>query len=392
MSHPGHRRARLAVALALSSLVLAGVAAAQSRVATESELAEVRQRIQRLTGQVAARTRERDTLTEQLAGVERRLADVQSRRRALRDEQAAAARRLAVAEERVRLQRAALTSERDALARQLRAAYTSGGQERLKLLLSQRAPESVGRMLAYYRYLNDARVANITALNAGLEKLAALVADVDAEKATLDRLAGEAEALIATLSAQRDERRKLVAELERRLADESRQLEVLSAQEAELKRLVEELSEILSDYPINAEQPITSLRGQLTWPVAGRLVTNFGQSRAGAGLRSKGVVLATDAGTEVRAIYHGRIAYADWLPGLGLLVIVDHGNDLLSLYGYNQTLTRSVGEWIAPGEVIATVGNTGGQSAPGLYFELRQGTRPVNPRPWFRNRPGPTTR
>jgi septal ring factor EnvC (AmiA/AmiB activator) len=392
MSNPSRRRhaavPAVILALSLGALATGGPALAQSRVATEADLAEVRGRIERLTARVAERTRERDALTGQLAAVERRLAEVQSRRRALRAEQADAVRRLALAEERVRLQRAALVSERDALGRQLRAAYTSGRQERLKLVLNQRSPESVGRMLAYYRYLNDARLTNITALNEGLEKLAALAADVVAEQDTLERLAREAEALIASLATQRDERQRLVTDIDRRLADERRELDALAAQEAELKRLIDELSAILSDYPVNAEQPITALRGKLTWPVAGRLVRNFGQSLGGAALRSKGIVLATEPGTEVRAIYHGRVAYADWLPGLGLLMIVDHGDGLLSLYGYNETLTKSVGEWIAPGEVIATVGNTGGQSQPGLYFELRQGTRAVNPRPWFRNRPG----
>ena len=392
MSNPSRRRRAAApatiLAAALAALGAGEPASAQSRVATEADLAEVRGRIERLTSQVAKRTRERDALTRQLADVERRLADVQSRRRALRSEQANAGKRLALAEERVRLQREALTSERDALGRQLRAAYTSGSQERLKLVLNQQSPESVGRMLAYYRYLNDARLTNITALNEGLEKLAALAADVVAEQDNLARLAREAEALIASLGEQRDERQRLVADIDRRLADEQRELEALAAQESELKRLIDELSAILSDYPVNAEQPITALRGELTWPVAGRLVRNFGQSLGGASLRSQGIVLATEPGTEVRAIYHGRVAYADWLPGLGLLMIVDHGDDLLSLYGYNETLNKSVGEWIAPGEVIATVGNTGGQSRPGLYFELRQGTRAVNPRPWFRNRPG----
>ncbi len=392
MSNPSRRRRAAApatiLAAALAALGAGEPASAQSRVATEADLAEVRGRIERLTSQVAKRTRERDALTRQLADVERRLADVQSRRRALRSEQADAGKRLALAEERVRLQREALTSERDALGRQLRAAYTSGSQERLKLVLNQQSPESVGRMLAYYRYLNDARLTNITALNEGLEKLAALAADVVAEQDNLARLAREAEALIASLGEQRDERQRLVADIDRRLADEQRELEALAAQESELKRLIDELSAILSDYPVNAEQPITALRGELTWPVAGRLVRNFGQSLGGASLRSQGIVLATEPGTEVRAIYHGRVAYADWLPGLGLLMIVDHGDDLLSLYGYNETLNKSVGEWIAPGEVIATVGNTGGQSRPGLYFELRQGTRAVNPRPWFRNRPG----
>lgn len=387
-----HRLSLVCCLLLALAAIAPSAASGQSRVATEADLARVRERIETLTQRVAEQTRERDALTRQLSDVEQSLAEVQARRRALRTEQADAAQRLALAEERAALQTAALASERAALGRQLRAAYTSGRQERLKLLLNQQSPESIGRMLVYYRYLSDARLGVIGRLNDGLAELARLVDAVRSEQAQLAALAEEAEALIGRLATRRAERQALLADIDRRLAEQNVRLAALAEQESALKSLIEELSAILSDYPVNAEQPIKALRGQLTWPVAGRLVRNFGQTRASSELRSKGVVLAAEAGTEVRSIYHGRVAYADWLPGLGLLIIVDHGDDLLSLYGYNETLTKSVGDWISPGEVIATVGNTGGQATTGLYFELRNGTRAVNPRPWFRNRPGPDRR
>lgn len=369
-------------------LLLSVVALAQTRVASEAQLREVQSRIKALTETVRQRTRERDSLTASLATLEGELAAVQTRRRQLREDQASAKQRLQRAEERARLQRASLAGERAELGRQLRAAYTSGRQERIKLVLNQQDPAQLGRMMVYYRYLNDERMANIDALSDGLQKLLVFTREAEAERQGLDRLAAEADTLIATLASKRSERSNLLAEIDRRIADENRQLEALNEQEQDLANLLAELANILSDYPISSEEPITALRGKLTWPVAGTPVRNYGQSRAGGKLRSKGIVLSADAGTEVRAIYHGRIAYADWLPGLGLLVIVDHGDGLLSLYGYNQTLQKAVGDWISPGDVIATVGNTGGQSEPALYFELRNGTQAVNPRPWFRNRPG----
>ncbi|MGB7445252.1 MAG: peptidoglycan DD-metalloendopeptidase family protein, partial [Coleofasciculaceae cyanobacterium] len=285
-----------------------------------------------------------------------------------------------------------LQTERAELARQLRAAYTSGRQERVKLALNQQSPAELGRMMTYYRYLGDARIANINSLRRGLETLAALRAEAQTERDTLTRLAGEADTLIATLARGREERKRLIASMDRKLQQQTALLAELAQQEQDLNNLLSELSSILSDYPISAEEPISQLRGKLTWPVSGTLVTSFGQARGVSKVRSKGVVLATAAGSEVRSIYHGRIAYADWLPGLGLLVIIDHGDGLLSLYGYNETLQKSVGDWISPGEVIATVGNSGGQAQPALYFELRRGKEAVNPRPWFRNRPGPDQR
>ena len=115
---------------------------------------------------------------------------------------------------------------------------------------------------------------------------------------------------------------------------------------------------------------------------------DFGQPRVGGKLKWNGVVLAAPRGREVRAVYHGRVAFADWLAGMGLLVIVDHGEGYMTLYGYNETTLKNTGDWVAPGDVIATVGDSGGQSQSGLYFELRRGTKPENPRRWVTRKPG----
>ena len=165
-------------------------------------------------------------------------------------------------------------------------------------------------------------------------------------------------------------------------------MERLAQQEKDLTRLIAELTSILSDYPISSEEPFSELKGKLTWPVAGALLHDFGQPRAGGGVKWNGVVLGAPRGREVRAVYHGRVAFADWLAGMGLIVIVDHGEGFMTLYGYNETILKNAGDWVAPGDVIATVGDSGGQSEAGLYFELRQGAKPVNPRLWVTRRPG----
>jgi septal ring factor EnvC (AmiA/AmiB activator) len=148
-----------------------------------------------------------------------------------------------------------------------------------------------------------------------------------------------------------------------------------------------ELTSILSDYPITSEEPFSKLRGVLIWPVSGGLLYDFGQPRAG-GLKWNGVVLTAPRGREVRSIYHGRVVFSDWLVGMGLLVIVDHGDNYMTLYGYNETTLKSAGDWVAPGDVIATVGDSGGQQQTSLYFEVRQGIRPLNPRSWVTRQPG----
>jgi septal ring factor EnvC (AmiA/AmiB activator) len=179
----------------------------------------------------------------------------------------------------------------------------------------------------------------------------------------------------------------LLAGLQTRLRQEGTEMQRLAMEEEDLARLIRELTSILSDYPISSEEPFSSFKGRLTWPVAGRLMHEFGQPRAGGGVNWNGVVLAAPRGREVRTIYHGRVVFADWLAGLGLLVIIDHGEGYMTLYGYNESILTSAGDWVAPGDVIATVGDSGGQQQASLYFEIRKGTQPVNPRGWVTRQP-----
>ena len=353
----------------------------------ERELEAVRERISDLKRSMDRATRDRDRVTSELQAAEVRIGEQRLLIRDIEREQDFTTRRLAELEGEIESREAELSTEATELAEQVRAAYMSGGQERLKLLLNQQNPATLGRMLRYYDYLNRHRAGNIEAVTGRLRRLAELRSEVVAEMARLDRLAERRNVELASLTAAQEDRRQLLAELDQRMATEGREIERLAAEEKDLERLIAELSSILSDYPITAESPFTEYKGRLTWPVAGRLIHDYGQPRSGR-LTWNGVVLAAPRGREVRAVYHGRVVFADWLAGMGLLVIVDHGDDYLTLYGYNETILTNPGAWVAPGDVIATVGDSGGQAEPGLYFEVRQGTRPVNPRGWVTRQPG----
>jgi septal ring factor EnvC (AmiA/AmiB activator) len=140
----------------------------------------------------------------------------------------------------------------------------------------------------------------------------------------------------------------------------------------------------MAGFPVDREQPFDRLKGKLAWPVMGRLAGEFGQPREGGTVRWNGVLIEANQGTPVRAIYRGRVAFADWLPGLGLLLVLDHGGGYMSLYGHNQSLLKEPGDWVSPGETIAQVGDTGGQARPALYFEIRAKGEPVNPHDWIK--------
>ena len=354
----------------------------------EQELEDVRERISSLKKSMDESAAVRDRVTAELQEAEIEISEKRIRLAELERERDYSARRKAELDTKLANREAELDEESRELAEQVRAAYMSGSQERIKLLLNQRDPATLGRLMAYYGYLNEYRSANIDAVTAAIQELAELRSDVAAEEARIAELARERYAELTRLNEAQERRKGLLGQLREKIADEGAEVERLAAQEKDLARLITELTSILSDYPITSEEPFSQHKGRLTWPVAGRLVHDFGQPRVSDRVKWNGVVLAAPRGREVRAIYHGRVVFADWLAGLGLLVIVNHGEDYMTLYGYNETILKNAGDWVAPGDVIATVGDSGGQNQSALYFEVRRGTQPLNPRQWVTRQPG----
>jgi septal ring factor EnvC (AmiA/AmiB activator) len=297
-----------------------------------------------------------------------------------------AARRAGLAAER-RAQEAALAQDRAALAGQLRAASMIGRQEPIKLLLNQRDPGQTGRVLVYYQYFGRARASQIAAIDAHLAEIDELDAQLAAEEQRLLALEAQQRGEVSRLQSARERRGRALVSLEAESKNRAKELERLKDQQGGLEKLVRELRralERIDKFPTDSKDAFAKLRGKLAWPVAGKLVASFGQTRAG-GMKWDGVLLAGAQGTPVRAVYHGRVVYADYLAGLGLLAIVDHGDGYLSLYGHNERLFKEVGERVTAGDTIATVGDSGGRSTPALYFEIRKAGKPVDPRPWFKS-------
>jgi septal ring factor EnvC (AmiA/AmiB activator) len=354
----------------------------------EQELEEVRERISSLKQSMDAAASHRDKLTGELQDAEVTIAEKRQRLKSLERERAFTEKRRNELDARISEQEVELDEEMAQLGDQVRAAYMSGSQERLKLLLNQQDPATLGRLMTYFAYLNEHRSENINTVTVRIRELASLRSQVATEEARLGEIATASDAELSRLDNAQENRQRLLASVKQRISSEGGEIESLATQEKDLARLIAELTSILSDYPISSENPFIEHKGRLTWPVAGTLLHDFGQPRVGGGLRWNGVVLTAPRGREVRAIYHGRVAFADWLSGLGLLVIVDHGDGYMTLYGYNESILKNAGDWVAPGDVIATVGDSGGQQQAGLYFEIRKGTRPVNPRQWVTRTPG----
>ena len=375
------------VAAVTASLLAGSLAVGQGRRESEAELSAVRKEIQALQERIARETTRRDegaralraseveiaAETRKLAEVSANLRDQERARRDLKQESERANRRLA--------------TEKDALARQVRSSYMAGREELFKLLLSQESPAALGRMLVYFDYYNKARAARMTAVAGELEKLSELDAASARVEAELKSLEDTQAHQVAALEKSRDERRALVAKLDEEIRDGTASVAKLRGEEQRLADLVKRLSEVMAGFPVDTDEPFAKSKGKLAWPVQGRLAGDFGQPRGAGPVKWNGVLLEAAAGTPVRAIHRGRVAFADWLQGLGLLVIVDHGGGYMSLYGHNEALLKESGDWVEPGEAIAQVGDTGGQARPGLYFEIRLNGEPVNPNAWMAKRP-----
>lgn len=272
--------------------------------------------------------------------------------------------------------------QKKALAEQLRSAYMNGKQEYLKLLLNQQDPDELGRMLVYYDYMNKARSKQVKQLQTTLSELKNVDLAIQKEIQKLEILRSSKENETKQLRKLKQRRKKLVDELSKEIATKSDELTELEINAQELQQLIDSVRETIEQ--MDFTQPLEGLKkvkGRLSWPFGGKQIKQYGSLNQGQ--RSSGILIAGKEGKDINSIHHGRVVYSDWLRGFGLLMIIDHGKGYMSLYGYNQALYKDVGDWVEANEAIATLGQSGGQKQPALYFELRHQGKPVNPKRWF---------
>ena len=361
-------------------------AAAPSADQTQAQLKALKERIERVSRDVGRDAVERDRLSKNLRSAELAVSAAQSDLDDLRTQEAAHSKqRSDLADERARVS-ASLDHERATLANQLQVAYQIGRHEPLQLLLNQRDPAAVARMVTWYGYFGRARAAQIEGIAQQVKRIDELDAALAEQEKALEQLHVAKQQRLSQLEAGRAQRKTALTNLQVEARSRQASLARLRAQQADLEQLLRELARAVPpSAPTDERSAFGRLRGRLEWPVSGRVVASYGETRA-SGVDWDGMVVATERAAPVRAVAAGRVIYADWLPGLGLLAIVDHGSGYLSLYGYNDQLRRSAGESVAAGDVIASAGDTGGRPEPQLYFEIRRGGKPIDPRPWFRQR------
>jgi murein hydrolase activator len=360
----------------------------QDSAQAKAKLAAVRAKIAELTNRMGSQLAQRDSLSARVRETELVIAAKRRRVEELHAAEAAAERRRSELRTEQMRNQSALQSERESLASQARAAYMIGRQEELKLLLNQSSPATLGRTLAYHGYFAEQRSRKIKSIEDDEARLQQLVAQIEQQTRELQTLEDAAGQEIAGLQHARAERTVAVAALTKKLASANQELGNLKREEQAVETLVADLARMLQDFPVDPSQSFDHMRGKLPWPVLGRLSTRYQTPRdnGAGGVRWNGVMIDTARGAKVRAAFYGRVVYADWLQGLGLLMIIGHSGGYMTLYGHAEVLYKSVGDWVAPGDVIAALSDTEGVN-PQLYFEIREGRKTVDPKVWLKTIP-----
>ena len=349
----------------------------------EQNLIEVRSRIQALEKEFQKQSERRGATEQELQKAERSESALRRKLRSTNGQLTASGERLKALQKEAAEMRTEVQAYRVEIEQQLRLAYVVGQDGWLQTVLSQRDPIQIGRELVYYSYIARQRSELMDAVRGKLDLLDETKQSVEREEAHLREIQQDQRERLKDISRAREERHLALADINKGIATQSDQITRLKGEAESLEALVAELTRVLADLPVGDSSRFNDRKGQMNWPADGRLTRKFGQPKADGHLRWDGVLLAAGAGAEVRAVHHGRVVFSDWLSGMGLLVVVEHGDGYLTLYGHNQDVVMEVGEWVQPGTVIAHVGDSGGQATAGLYFEIRKDGQPVDPKGWI---------
>lgn len=371
----------LSIALLLAMAQTPVVAA----TVTAADLARAQERIEKAKRQVEKARGELSHSQAQLRDAEKSIARVGSELRKTRVRDKSLAGKLSQLEAERDVLAKKTAAQARVMAREMRDAWMLGRQPPLRLWLGAKNPAQMARITRYYHYIHRDRAARLLAWQQEKEKLELLRVRIVAEQQTLAAVRRELTEHQQALRLAGDARRRAVAKLAGELRSRNDELKRRRDDEAALKKLFSTVREAFRDIPPDKSgTPFRQRKGKLRWPAAGRIQASFGSALAEGRLSLHGLVIGAAEGSEVRAVHAGRVVYADWLRGYGLLTILDHGDGCLSVYGHNQSLTRAGGDWVGEGDVVATVGVSGGRASPGLYFEIRVGGEPVDPARWLR--------
>jgi murein hydrolase activator len=388
----------------LLSLSLTTAALAGSETGKQEELNDLRSRIKTLQDELEQTSEDKSEVADELKHSERRISDVNRGLRNLDFRQRKLLQTLKLLAEDASTTQSDIAAQQARLAELVREKHVHGGGDALKLMLNGQNPGEVARNIEYYGYIGRARAELIRQHRASLAHLQTLQARTREQNSDLLKIKQERVAQKQSLEAEKSARQQVLYKLSAQIRQQRKEIDTLVRDEKRLTRLIEKLARLAAkpvkskpQTPPKSGQQVTNvadaslaeldfqrLKGRLALPVAGEIINRFGQTREGGGPAWKGLFIRARQGNEVRSVGSGKVAFADWLRGFGNLLIIDHGDGYLSLYSNNESLYKQPGDPVRAGDVVATVGSTGGQNEPGLYFELRRQGIPFDPLAWAR--------
>lgn len=375
----------LCATLLLSSLFMNVSAQAMTEQERQARLKELRATIEQLKVELDKVKSNRQDLMGELQSSETKIGELSKKVQELRtqlDNKQSHLKQLSSEKEELL---AAKKQQQGSVARHLDAAYRLGQQSSLKMLLNQEEPSLLARNLHYYRYFTRAQADQVSRYTSTIQRIEELEPVIAAEMEAISRSHTELLAKRDQLVATQAERKRTLAKLERTIADTDAKLKSTEEDRQHLERLLREVVRITGKMQLPpGNHPFSKLKGQLPWPTNGKVLSHFGSPRVANKVRWQGVLISAPEGNPVYAVHQGRVVFADYLRGQGLLLIIDHGSGFMSLYAHNQSLFKNLGDWVNAGEQVASVGQSGGQANSGLYFELRYKGEPTDPRPWLR--------
>lgn len=273
-----------------------------------------------------------------------------------------------------------VNDQRTAIIAHLKASSRLGGDDFIKQLLSQQVSDDVDRLIRYHRYLGEQRLASMSRYKQGLVELEEVQSKLNGKLQEQTQHSQVLAQQTEQLKTQRAERSRAIQALAGQRKSKTAQQETLLADSDRLRRLLNQLRAQASTLDGRA---FAAAKGKLPRPLQGKIRHKFGDTRAGTNLDWRGIDVSGPVGANVTAVFQGKVIFSDWLRGFGLIAIVDHGDGYMTLYGHADSLTKSAGDWVEGGEVLARAGNSGGGYEPGIYFELRHKGAVKNPKQWL---------
>ncbi|WP_409524252.1 murein hydrolase activator EnvC family protein [Nitrincola sp. MINF-07-Sa-05] len=377
---------KLFAAISLLVLLVMQPVLAADPEATAAQIQQLKKDITRLQASIGQQTGQQRKEEEALRDAEREVGRVTAEVRAMDTELATLEQRLSGLQQQRGELESLLDQRRELIADLLRDQYRQGRQPRLQLLLMQQDPEQLDRVLRYYDHVNSALVQQLQDYQEQLRMLEKTRQEITAAEQDRINRRESLQAREVALNQARVQRSTALKELQAALAQNQQQLVTLQSDQERLEQVLAEIQRNLERSRLmnTDNQTFTERKGKLSWPLQGRVLRSYGSVRNE--LSYEGVLISAADNTEVRSVHHGRVVFADWLRGYGLLLILDHGGGYMSLYGHNQSLFREPGDWVGGGEAVAVAGNSGGHEEPALYFAIRNNGKSVNPGQWLESR------